>query len=56
MSSISLPVYSATIVAVVLGALELIEVWTGWKSGITEEWILSVLAVFTPILAWFASR
>jgi hypothetical protein len=45
---------TGTIVAVILGALELIEDWTGWKSGITEEWILAVLAVVTPLIAWFA--
>jgi hypothetical protein len=47
---------AATIVAVILGALEIIEAWTGWKSGITEDWILSILAVLTGVFAWWGGR
>jgi hypothetical protein len=45
-----------TIIAVILGILELIEDFTGWKTGVTQEWITAVLAVITPILAWFGGR
>jgi hypothetical protein len=40
------------IIAAVLAVLTLIEVWTGWKSGITEEYLLTVFAVLTPILVY----
>ena len=41
------------LVVLVLSALELLEYFTGWKSGIGEDWIMSVLAVLAPILVWF---
>jgi hypothetical protein len=47
---------SGSIIAVILGALEVIEDFTGWKSGLTEEWFIAVLAVATPIIAWFGGR
>jgi len=46
-------VATGAIVATVLGLLEIIEVWTGWKSGITEDWIITALAVLAPLAAWF---
>jgi len=46
----------AAVLAVILGVVELAEVWTGWKSGITEQVILTVLGVVTPLAAWWAGR
>ena len=41
------------IVAVIMAVLLLIETWFGWKSEyISEEWILSILAILTPFLVW----
>ena len=51
-----MPFNTATLVAVVLGLAELIENFTGWKAGITQEWIIAVLAVITPIVAWWGGR
>ena len=40
------------IIALILAVLQIIEIWSGWKSGITEEWLITVLAVLGPILVW----
>jgi hypothetical protein len=40
------------IAAVVLSVLMLIEIGTGWQSGVTEEWILATLAILSPILVY----
>jgi hypothetical protein len=40
------------IIAAILSILTLIEVWSGWSSGITEEYLITVFAVLTPILVW----
>jgi hypothetical protein len=46
--------YAKAVVAVVMGLLLLIEAWTGWKSDvISEEWLLTIIAVLTPILVYF---
>ena len=45
--------YSKAIVATVMGALVIIEAWTGWKSQfISEEVVLSIIAVATPLLVY----
>jgi len=46
----------STLVAVILALLELIEEQTGWKSGITEHWIIDSLAILAPIFAWIGGR
>ena len=40
------------IVALIIAALQIIELITGWSSGITEQYLLMVLAVLSPILVW----
>lgn len=41
------------IAAFILAGLTIIELWTGWGApGITEEWIITVLALLTPIIVW----
>jgi hypothetical protein len=46
--------YSKAIVATVMAILLIIEEWWGWKSDlITEQGIITVLAVLTPILVFF---
>lgn len=44
--------YSKAIAAAVVAVLALIEIFFGWDLGIGEEWVLSILAVLTPILVW----
>lgn len=44
--------YNKAWVALLVAALIIIEDWTGWKSGITEEWIITILAVISPIVVW----
>ena len=45
--------YAKAIVATIMALLLIIEVWTGWKSDfITEEGLVTTLAVLTPILVW----
>lgn len=41
------------IIAAILSILTLIEVWSGWQSGITEDYLITLFAVLTPILVWF---
>lgn len=41
------------IVALVMAILLIIEDWTGWSTGgITEEWVITILGVLTPIVVW----
>lgn len=41
------------IAAFVVSALTLVELWFGWETpGITEQWILTLLAVINPLLVW----
>jgi len=47
---------TGTIVATVLGIVEIVETWTGWKSGVTEDVILSVLTVVGLLAAWWGGR
>jgi hypothetical protein len=43
------------LIALVMSALGLIEVATGFSvSFISEEWLLSLIFVLTPILVWAA--
>lgn len=44
--------FNKAIVALVLSALSLIELGTGWQSGVTEDWLLATIAIITPILVW----
>ena len=46
--------YTAAIVAIILGVLEIIEIWSGWHSGITQDWIETILAILAPIFGWIA--
>jgi hydroxymethylglutaryl-CoA reductase len=43
----------AAIVAAVMSVLELIELWGGFSTGVTQDWILSLMMILTPILVWF---
>lgn len=46
--------FAKAIVALIMAVLLIIEVWTGWKSEmITEEWVISILAILTPIIVFF---
>ena len=40
------------LVALVLSALTIVELLTGWKSGVTEDWLIGLLAILSPILVW----
>jgi hypothetical protein len=40
------------IASLVLAILTVLEVATGWKSGINEDWILILLAALNPLLVW----
>lgn len=41
------------VVAVIVSALELAELATGWSSSaITPEWIEATLMILSPILVW----
>lgn len=44
--------FNKAIVAVVMAVLTLVEVWGGWHFGISEDWVVSLLAILTPILVW----
>lgn len=45
--------YSKAIVATIMAILLIIEEWTGWKSDlISEQGIITFLAVLTPVLVW----
>ena len=39
-------------VAAIMAVLLIIETFTGWSLGITEEWVITILAVITPIIVW----
>ena len=42
--------YTKAIVASVMGILTLLTTWLGWHlSWLTEEWVLSLIAILTPI-------
>ncbi|PWT73995.1 MAG: hypothetical protein C5B60_07405 [Chloroflexi bacterium] len=46
--------YSKAIVAAIMAALLVLETFTGWKSEfITEQGVITVLAVLTPVLVYF---
>ena len=40
------------IVALIISALQVLELATGWQSGITESYLLMLLAVLNPLLVW----
>jgi hypothetical protein len=44
--------YNKALVAVIMGILLLIENWTGWRIGLGEPWVETLLAVLTPIFVW----
>jgi hypothetical protein len=48
--------YTAAIIAIILAIVEIVEIWGGWSTGITKEWIMSILAVLAPIFAWWAGH
>ena len=46
--------YSKAIIATIMGGLVILEAWTGWKSDfLTEETVLTVIGILTPILVFF---
>jgi ABC-type transporter Mla subunit MlaD len=47
-----LSAYNKAIIAFVMSALVIVEVWTGYSPGITEGTLVTILAVLTPILVW----
>lgn len=40
------------IVALIISAVELVELWSGSQLGVTEEWVETTLMVLLPILVW----
>jgi hypothetical protein len=42
----------AAIVALIMSALELLELWGGWSFGVGKDWVLSFLMLITPLLVW----
>lgn len=44
--------YNKAWVAAIMAALTLIELSWGIHFGISEEWVVSTLAILTPILVW----
>jgi hypothetical protein len=48
--------YTAAIIALVLAIVEIIEIWSGWHTGITQDWIETILAVLAPVFAWLWGR
>jgi len=43
---------TAAIVALIMSALELVVLWTGWTINISHEWVETLLMVLTPIFVW----
>lgn len=42
--------YTKAIVAAIMAILTLLTTWFGWHlSWLTEEWVLTIIAVLTPI-------
>lgn len=44
--------YNKAIVAVIMSVIALIEEFYGKQLGISEEWVLTTIAILTPVLVW----
>jgi hypothetical protein len=42
----------AAIVALIISALDVIEIWTEWSPGVDAKWIETFLMALNPILVW----
>lgn len=45
-------IMNKAIAAAIMSLLTLLELYFGFKSGITEEWLLALIAILTPIIVW----
>jgi thiamine transporter ThiT len=44
--------YSKAWVALIMAIIVLIELYFGWTFGLTEEWIVGLVTLLTPIFVW----
>jgi len=44
--------WDKALVALIMAILYLLNMWTGWFGGVTEESIGSIIAILTPIFVW----
>lgn len=45
-------IMNKALVAAIMSVITLAELYFGFRSGITEEWLLALIAILTPIIVW----
>lgn len=40
------------LIALIIAALEVAEIWTGWSPGIDAKWLETLLMLLLPVFIW----